>query len=577
MNIFYTLFPTVLNMSITASVATVVIIVLRKIFKNMPKIVFYVMWLVVLFRLLCPISIPSGISLLNAIDMPSLNMGNATNRMEYIPTDIVHNEYPEVDLPLPLVSDIINHFLPKGQEQLVADPLEAPVSMATDIWLIGIAIMFIYGDYSYLELRKKLKEAVKSTDNIYMCDHINSPFVIGFIKPKIYIPSVLSENECEYIIQHEKQHIKRFDHVVKLIAFTALCLHWFNPLIWIAFDLLCKDMEMSCDEAVIKKLGEEIRADYSASLLNLATGKHIFAGAPLAFGEGDTSSRIENLYHFRKPKTIVFIAVIAVCAVLGLSLILNPDNSSGQIYYNGTVYIQSGKAQSGGITGSKDIGNIVSVIDKNAEFTENLSAKNIDEINRGLPVFQFEDDPYTLWLTTGKGWIPFTAKGMNYQTSESWVKVSRVDGKVDVIIDADENINEIAFYEDVYEFGKLISSSMISYCNSNDSAPFERYHHNQFSFEHTFGTDRLTVYDNYVDTGVTATMYTPLPKDNYKGYLNGVIHTNGKKELLANDSVELMYVILSSYDDGGIYTNYKDEKNDTLVVYRLVTRSKPTR
>ena len=162
MNIFYELFPAVFNMSITASVATAVIIVLRRLFKQMPKFIFYVMWLVVLFRLLCPLSIPSDFSVLNVLDMPSYSTGSITNRMEYVPVDIVHTEHPEIDLPVPLVSDIVNHFLPQGDEQIVADPLEAPVAIATDIWLIGIAAMFIYGDYSYFKLRKKLKESIKS-------------------------------------------------------------------------------------------------------------------------------------------------------------------------------------------------------------------------------------------------------------------------------------------------------------------------------------------------------------------------------------------------------------------------------
>ena len=577
MNIFYTLFPTVINMSITASVATVVIVVLRKIFKDMPKIIFYAMWLIVLFRLLCPISIPSDFSVLNALDMPSFSTGHATNRMEYVPVDIVHTEYPEVDLPVPLVSDIVNYILPQGDEQLRADPLEAPVAFATDVWLIGIAAMFIYGDYSFFKLRKRLKEAVKISDNIYLCDHIASPFVIGIVKPKIYLPSSLAESEQKYIILHEQHHIKRFDHIVKLVAFAALSIHWFNPFVWIAFTLLCKDMEMSCDEAVIAKLGLEIRSDYSRSLLNLSTGKHIFAGMPLAFGEGDTGSRIKNLYNYRKPKAAVFVAVAAVCAILGVTLLLNPDNSGGQIYYNGTVYVQSGKAQSGGVVGSKNIGEISSVIADTADFSENFSAKNIDEINRGMPVLQFEDDPYTLWLTTGKGWIPFTAKGMSYQTSDSWVKVSSVEGKADVVFEVDENVNEIAFYEDIYEYGELISSSLVSYANTNDNAPFERKHHNQFSIGYTFDSNKLTVYDIYVDTGVMVTMYAILPKDNYKGYSYGEVSTDGKKPLLANDSVDVAYAILSSYDDARIYSDYTSKNNDTVVVYRLVTRSNPTR
>ena len=194
-----------------------------------------------------------------------------------------------------------------------------------------------------------------------------------------------------------------------------------------------------------------------------------------------------------------------------------------------------------------------------------------------MPVLQFEDDPYTLWLTTGKGWIPFTAKGMSYQTSDSWVKVSSVEGKADVVFEVDENVNEIAFYEDIYEYGELISSSLVSYANTNDNAPFERKHHNQFSIGYTFDSNKLTVYDIYVDTGVMVTMYAILPKDNYKGYSYGEVSTDGKKPLLANDSVDVAYAILSSYDDARIYSDYTSKNNDTVVVYRLVTRSNPTR
>ena len=139
---------------------------------------------------------------------------------------------------------------------------------------------------------------MKIKENIYICDYISSPFVIGTVKPKIYLPSTLNENETEYVIAHEKHHIKRFDHIVKLLAFIALTLHWFNPFVWLAFELAMQDMEMSCDEAVIKKLGDDVRSSYSQSLLNFATGKHIFAGTPLAFGEGDTKIRIKNLYQF---------------------------------------------------------------------------------------------------------------------------------------------------------------------------------------------------------------------------------------------------------------------------------------
>ena len=197
-----------------------------------------------------------------------------------------------------------------------ADPLEGEFAIGSLIWLLGIATMAIYSAVSYFSLRRKLVGSILLRDNIYLADGIGSPFVMGFIRPKIYLPSALSEQEQSYIILHEQHHIRRGDHITKALAFIALCIHWFNPLVWVAFVLSSKDMEMSCDEAVVKKLGEGIRADYSASLLSLATGRRIIAGTPLAFGEGDTKSRIKNMLNWKEARpAVVFVSVVAVLLV----------------------------------------------------------------------------------------------------------------------------------------------------------------------------------------------------------------------------------------------------------------------
>ena len=189
-------------------------------------------------------------------------------------------------MPLPGVSKAINENLPQGREQIAADPLEFPMSSATILWLFGIMAMLVYSAASLYLLRVKLIGAVRLRDNIYLADHIATPFVIGVIRPKIYLPSTLSERERDYIILHERTHIRRLDHIAKLVSFFALSVHWFNPLVWVTFILSGKDMEMSCDEAVMKKMDGDIRADYSASLLSLATGRKIFAGTPSCLWRG---------------------------------------------------------------------------------------------------------------------------------------------------------------------------------------------------------------------------------------------------------------------------------------------------
>jgi beta-lactamase regulating signal transducer with metallopeptidase domain len=324
---FYTFMPKLLNMSLTASVAIVLVILLRLLLKKAPKVISYALWGVVLFRLLCPVSIGSNFSIYNLFDAPAQESGTITSVIEYVPNNIVHTEYPSVALPVPGISDVINEALPQGREQLVADPLEAPMSIATYVWMIGVLGMVTYSIVSYIRLRRKLSVVVPQRDNIFIADDIKSPFVVGLFRPKIYLPCNLGDKEQEYIILHEQHHIKRLDHVMKALAFLALAIHWFNPLVWVAFILASKDMEMSCDEAVIRKIGGDVRADYSASLLTLATGRRIIAGTPLAFGEGDTKGRINNLSKWKKPAVWVVLVAVVACVVLAVCLLTNPSQT----------------------------------------------------------------------------------------------------------------------------------------------------------------------------------------------------------------------------------------------------------
>lgn len=326
----YTLFPKILNMSLTAVIIIALVLLARLPLRKAPKVFSYALWAVVLFRLVCPLSFSSEFSLLGLFNTPTATASNSGiySSITYIPSDIVHTEYPRVDLPLPGVSKAINENLPQGREQIAADPLEFPMSSATILWLCGIVAMLIYSLYSLLRLKRKLVGAVRLRENIYLADRIATPFVIGVIRPKIYLPSTLLEREREYIILHERTHIRRLDHIVKLLSFLALTLHWFNPLVWLAFILSGKDMEMSCDEAVMKKMDGDIRADYSASLLSLATGRKIFAGAPLAFGEGDTKSRIKNVMNYKKPAFWVVIATLVAVLAICVGLAANPRNNT---------------------------------------------------------------------------------------------------------------------------------------------------------------------------------------------------------------------------------------------------------
>lgn len=341
----YGLLPRILNMSLAASVVIVFVLAARLLLKKAPKVFSYALWSVVLFRLLCPFSIPTGFSLLALTDAPIRQATTYTTQIQYVQPDLVHAESPKVDLPVPGVSQAVNQALPQGEEQLAADPLEAPVALLTLGWMGGGALILGYSGAGLVRLRRRLIGALPLRDNIYLADHIASPFVLGVLRPRIYLPSTLSPEEQKYIILHEQYHIKRLDHLVKLLAFLALCIHWFNPLVWLSFFLAQKDMEMSCDEAVLQTLGGHIRADYSASLLSLSTGRRVVGGTPLAFGEGDAKGRIRNLLKWNKPQKWVAALAALVCVAVVASCGTNPEAGKSQGEKQDPISSQDGQGE----------------------------------------------------------------------------------------------------------------------------------------------------------------------------------------------------------------------------------------
>ncbi len=321
---FYAFLPKLLNMSLTASVAIVFVLLLRLLLRRAPKVISYALWGIVLFRLLCPVSIQSNLSLFGLLDTPAKESGALTSSIEYVPGNMVYTGHPAAALPAPGAQDAADIAQPQGQERPAADPLDTQMVFAFCVWMAGVLGMGVYATVSYVRLRRRLLTAIHLRDNIWAADGIPSPFVMGLFRPKIYLPAAMDGGKQSYIILHEQHHIRRLDHIVKTIAFVTLCIHWFNPLVWVAFILAGKDMEMSCDEAVVKKMGDGILADYTASLLSLATGQHIIAGTPLAFGEGDTKGRIRNLANWKKPAFWVVLVAVIACLALAVCLLTNP-------------------------------------------------------------------------------------------------------------------------------------------------------------------------------------------------------------------------------------------------------------
>lgn len=319
--------PTVLNMSITGGILILLVLLARLLLKRAPKIFPYLLWSVVLFRLLCPVSFTSDFSLLRFVEPSVEKTTQYTGTVTYVKPEASRPAQSAPSSPEHNIMPDASHS--SGQETVATQPTpsEAPgvAAILAIVYLCGVGALLLYSVVSLLRLHRRLIGAVRWKKNIYLADGIDFPFVLGLFRPRIYLPSTLTGEERDYIVLHEEHHIRRLDHVIKLLAFAALCIHWFNPLVWAAFFLAVRDMEMSCDEAVMKFAGRDIRADYSSSLLSLATGRHIVAGTPLAFGEGDPKGRVKNVLRWKRPKKWVVLATAALCVLLIAACVANPS------------------------------------------------------------------------------------------------------------------------------------------------------------------------------------------------------------------------------------------------------------
>ena len=313
LHFFIDQFSNLVDISLTASIVILVVIGIRQLLKRTPKVFSYALWGIVLLRLLIPISIESPVSIVP-------DQTTISNVMEF------NEVLPEIEFETPqdrANNEWIRENTPADEPFTQTSRVFNAEVYLTIAWLVGMSVIMAASLISYGKLRKKVRVCVPFRKGIYIADDIDTPFVMGIFRPTIYLPGTLDRAERKYIIAHERHHIRRGDHIFKALGFLALTVHWFNPLVWVAFVLANRDMEMSCDEAVIRKFGEDVRADYSASLLNLATGHRLFAGTPLAFGEGNPTSRVRNLAKWKKPKRWIILICVILCVVLAVCLLTN--------------------------------------------------------------------------------------------------------------------------------------------------------------------------------------------------------------------------------------------------------------
>ena len=331
------IFLKIINMSISASYIVLAVLLLRLLLKKAPKWITVVLWGIVAVRLVCPFSIESVLSLIPSSEVVS-------------PT-IMTDKTPTINTGIPIINSTLNpviseSFTPNPGDS--ANPLQIWIPVLTTIWIVGMVALLIYTVISYAKVKRKIGTAVLLRDNIYQSENVVSPFVLGLIKPKIYLPFNMNEKDMEHVVAHEMAHIRRKDHLWKPLGFLLLTLHWFNPLMWLGYILLCRDIELACDEKVIKELDHDARADYSEALLTCSVNRRMIAACPLAFGEVGVKDRVKSVLNYKKPAFWIIIAAVVACVAVAVCFLTNPpqkqDDKSmsphGDIYtdYEG-VYI----------------------------------------------------------------------------------------------------------------------------------------------------------------------------------------------------------------------------------------------
>jgi len=311
-------FLKLLNLSISASWLVLAVLVLRLISKRSPKWMNVLLWGIVALRLMLPFSIESALSLIPSAETVS-------------PAVVQFDPAPTITSGVNIIDNAVNPSLSEhfaAAPTMSVNPLYVWTYLAGWVWLIGLGVMLLYALVSYLRLRRRVSVSLCVRENIYLCDAISSPFILGVVKPHIYLPSGLDEVQRQNVLSHERAHLTRRDHWWKPLGFALLAVYWFNPVLWLAYALLCRDIELACDERVIRTMDESAVKTYSTVLLACSMPRKAVITCPLAFGEVGVKERVKNALHYKKPAFWVVAASVAVCVVVAVCFLTNPEHET---------------------------------------------------------------------------------------------------------------------------------------------------------------------------------------------------------------------------------------------------------
>ena len=454
-------FLKIVNMSISASWLVLAVLLLRLVLKKAPKWVSVLLWGFVAVRLICPFSIESMLSLI-----PSA---------ETVSPEIMMDWTPEISTGIGSVDTVINPIITQTfapNPATSANPLQILIPVAGILWLAGIAAMLLYTAVSYFLLRRRVATAVLFRNNIYQSENVDSPFVLGIIKPKIYLPFQMDGKNLEHVIAHEESHIRRKDHWWKPFGFVLLALHWFNPLMWLGYILLCRDIELACDEKVIKEMDNENRADYTQALVACSVNRRRIAACPLAFGEVGVKERVKSVMNYKKPAFWIIIAAIVTCIAVAICFLTNPKEENDPNLAEDGYYLLIGAdgVESIEVSGPNTSGGVVNADESPFKKGEKVWLEHLQGVTdlRGYSITAFGKNGKVIYGLS----IPTDAssdKVINLVSNDSWLLapagfenfLSKVKGKTYVY----ENEGILGSFQIT-----LFEDGTFTYCEGNASS-----------------------------------------------------------------------------------------------------------
>ncbi|MBQ6898246.1 MAG: hypothetical protein IJN70_04635 [Clostridia bacterium] len=530
-----TVFLKILNMSISSCWIVLVVILLRFVLKKAPKWINCVLWGIAGLRLILPFSLESIFSLIPSPQtLPQEVLGyEGTQLQQPAVLDVISN---------PIFSESISVDL--GQ---TVDRVQLRMTTMTAVWLLGIAVLLIYTLISYLRLKRKVGTAVKLRDNIYQSENVVSPFVLGLIKPKIYLPFNINKQDMEHVIAHEQAHISRKDHLWKPLGFLILTLHWFNPLVWVGYILLCRDIELACDEKVVKELNNEQRADYSEALLTCSVNRKMIAACPLAFGEVGVKNRVKSVLNYKKPAFWIIIVAIIASIVVAACFLTDPLKKneiqngfyklSDEMYFNGSLSfapnLENNRIEIK-TTGGMHIYHFTGEVLSTGALYEEVKPdkENLSTLLRGMPQWSQNENLKQLLKNNKEAWYH---KALDEIGGYPYILLSQKDGTLYMVF-ADFSNGEPTSLRYVYKLEYMGSSENIS---EADSISVEKLKEKYPQFFNVSTDGGLTVY------------VWQQAEDDYRCYL-----TNTFTEAISDNSfayetgatIPEMRTILTTYD-----------------------------